>query len=507
MTCLGYINQPMAVKVHGGGADHPFMRHALENWGYYAQLSRGDKTTLDPEIISALAKCPPFNSTKEMLPTLSVAARHGLVEVINSQVLQFPDCTPTTHPPQYASPFHVAVHYGQFQAFTDLLSTYGTQNLPLWTSNTFDTPAILHAILLSKAPLPFLEKLFAIGNSESPPDYMDMDINVRDANGQTPLMVACQLANSEDVIRLLLSQRGVEVDARDNRGLSAFHLAAMKLSTQSDGAHLLLSSFPSLDVETSDSEGTTAFMAACKNGHDRVVSEILTRAGDSSRLVRQTNSKGMSALMLALAHQPLSTHQPIVRLLLDHGSDLHARCSGIGYTPFLLAVIQQCTHMVSEDVKLSFPGILDLLLGFDPTAINQCDYKGRTGLMLVTRLPYSPMLIPFLLSHAQAPHTDTAQYINAVDNEGLSALMHTMGDSNTLAGRKNDRSIIVKDLLAFPSLDLHLLDSKGRGMLEIVCSASWPYFRRTWSFLKKPPASALGFFGVLYTLLEAEGGR
>ncbi|TEB24194.1 hypothetical protein FA13DRAFT_1909836 [Coprinellus micaceus] len=99
------------------------------------------------------------------------------------------------------------------------------QNLPLWTSCTRYTP-ILHTILSSKTPLPFLEKLLTVAYSESPPDDMNLDITVQNGSGETPLVVAFQ-SGDEAIIRLLLSQRNVDADLRDGQGRSSLHFALM----------------------------------------------------------------------------------------------------------------------------------------------------------------------------------------------------------------------------------------------------------------------------------------
>jgi ankyrin repeat protein len=47
-----------------------------------------------------------------------------------------------------------------------------------------------------------------------------VDVNVRDRDGRTPLMIACRYA-SEDAIEVLLAQKTIDVTAVNKFGLNA----------------------------------------------------------------------------------------------------------------------------------------------------------------------------------------------------------------------------------------------------------------------------------------------
>ncbi len=92
------------------------------------------------------------------------------------------------------------------------------------------------------------------------------DPNIRDYQGFTPLMRAV-VENREAVVRRLLGSKRTQVNASDERGIGALHLAAA--AGRLETTRLLLAG--GADKAQVDRDGNTARSLAKASGHDEVV--------------------------------------------------------------------------------------------------------------------------------------------------------------------------------------------------------------------------------------------
>ncbi len=97
-------------------------------------------------------------------------------------------------------------------------------------------------------------------------------VNASDNNGYTPLLASCHSGGGPEKVEFLATNRA-RIDARTNNGLQPVHLACTK-------GHLrivkwLIESNPGIDVLSRDFHGDTILHLACKGGHQKVVRYIL----------------------------------------------------------------------------------------------------------------------------------------------------------------------------------------------------------------------------------------
>jgi uncharacterized protein len=141
------------------------------------------------------------------------------------------------------------------------------------------------------------------------------DINARDAQGRTPVMLATYQHNT-DMVRALL-QAGAGVNIRDNNKENPLlHAAAqgwldiLRLAIE---AHA--------DTRLTNRFGGISIIPASERGHLEIVRELLTRTDIN---VNHVNNLGWTALLEAIIlSNGGKTHQQIVQLLVDYGADVN----------------------------------------------------------------------------------------------------------------------------------------------------------------------------------------
>lgn len=189
---------------------------------------------------------------------------------------------------------------------------------------------------------------------------VDINIEVRNLDGETPLMCAVRTDKEEIVTLLLKNNANVNVRASES-GKTCLHLAAEKDKT---GIITRLLLKRGADLEATDGMGLTSLSAAAFHGND-VVARILleqgadqqatealhyaTMHGNHSFMGRLLNPRGpdfeafYEASSYGFSTQPgrdtvAKRRVVLVRMLLDHGADIHAR-NNKGFTPLQIAAV------------------------------------------------------------------------------------------------------------------------------------------------------------------------
>jgi ankyrin repeat protein/mono/diheme cytochrome c family protein len=132
------------------------------------------------------------------------------------------------------------------------------------------------------------------------------DVNARDAEGNTPLILASFYA-SPRCVELLL-EKGADVNASNEVGVTALTRAA----TSYEKTRRLVAAGAKVRVRTADLGNTPLILAARRAGNARTVRLLLERGADAT----EHNNIGVSPIISGAASGDLET----VRLLLDAGA-------------------------------------------------------------------------------------------------------------------------------------------------------------------------------------------
>jgi ankyrin repeat protein len=132
------------------------------------------------------------------------------------------------------------------------------------------------------------------------------DVNARDTEGNTPLILASFYASPE-CIGLFL-EKGADVNAANENGVTALHRAA----TNFEKTRLLVDAGAKVRVRTADFGNTPLILAARRAGNARTVKLLLERGADAT----ERNNAGISPIISGAASNCLDT----VRYLLGAGA-------------------------------------------------------------------------------------------------------------------------------------------------------------------------------------------
>ena len=172
------------------------------------------------------------------------------------------------------------------------------------------------------------------------------DINVRDAQGRTPVMIATYQHNT-DMVRTLL-QAGAGVNIRDNNKENPL----LHAGAQGWLDILRLAIEAHADTRLTNRFGGISIIPASERGHVEIVRELLTRTDIN---VNHVNNLSWTALLEAIVlSNGGKAHQQIVQLLVDYGADVNlADRDGVtplqharerGFTEIESILLQAGTH-------------------------------------------------------------------------------------------------------------------------------------------------------------------
>ncbi|KAL7273945.1 hypothetical protein RUND412_003172 [Rhizina undulata] len=142
-----------------------------------------------------------------------------------------------------------------------------------------------------------------------------VDLNAKSDPGWSPLHVAADKGH-EAVVRLLLEQEGVELNVKNESGWTPLWIAAYR---GHEAAARLLFEHKDVDLNAKNDDGETPLYVAVKMGHEAVVRVLVEQKGVD--LNAKTN-RGLTPLCIAANFG----HEAVVRLLLEQeGVDLNAK--------------------------------------------------------------------------------------------------------------------------------------------------------------------------------------
>jgi ankyrin repeat protein len=227
------------------------------------------------------------SKTRDGETPLHVACASGQLEIV--QCLVRYGAAPDETNNNQATALHLACCIGDFQITRSLIEQ-GTN----MTAKDKDSDITLHC-----RPHKLVEQFPQVG----------IDINARNASGQTPLYLASGYGNIE-VARYLI-KHGADLNCCDEGGGTTLHIAAQY--GHLNIVQLLLEH--GVGVQVRNKEHATPLMLASSGGHVEVSRVLIEHQADVNSIM----DEDWVSLHLASRYG----HADVVQLLLDHGADVN----------------------------------------------------------------------------------------------------------------------------------------------------------------------------------------
>ena len=216
-----------------------------------------------------------------------------------------------------------------------------------------------------------------------------VDVNAPQGDGATALAWAAHWDDMETAE--LLIRAGANVNAANSYGVTPLALACTNESAAMV-ERLLKAGADANGAPT----GTPALMVAARTGNVEIVNSLLAHGANVNA---KESAHGQTALMWAVAEK----HPEAAKLLIEHGSDVHAR-SASGFTPLLFAAQQGDVESARTLIEAG-------------ANVNDAVPEDGSALVVATHSGNEPLAL-FLLEKGADP--------NATDAYGITALHYAL---------------------------------------------------------------------------------
>ena len=305
--------------------------------------------------------------------------------------------------------------------------------------------------------------------------YEKLQVNRKNRNGDTALIIAAKLGRL-DSVRDLLTYPAINLDIKNNQGNTAFMEAINNDHTEHHSIIELFLRYGYKDINAVNNEGNTAFMIATVNNHKQIL-RLLAKQPDID--VNHQNAGGNTAFMLAAQKSQDSTMELIYTmsnvnyhivnknqddafvLAATHGAYHYPKIAFFyekklyttetlnkAFRTFMRASFIDMAY-AEHDIYQSLARFLDCP-GIDATQVSK---KGQTFLHIICRCCHDNSQLTLLL-----PLMDYIN-INAVDSKGNTALMYA-----SMQGHPRK----IWQLMTSMKLDVYIRNTDGKTALDLA---------------------------------------
>ena len=309
--------------------------------------------------------------------------------------------------------------------------------------------------------LTYAVKHGALANVQALLGIPQIDIDAKNTNGSTTLMVATN-DSKDDVVKALIDH-GADVNITDKNDWTPLMCAAKKGDLRIVQALL---SAPHININSKNTSGSTALMVAIENTRDEVVKALINKGAN----VNAADNKGWTPLLFAAQEGYLK----IVQALLSAPEiDINARKPSVG-TALMVAVDNGKDDVVKA------------LIDYNANA-NIADKHGWTPLILAAKKGYltitkTLLSAPNIDIDARKPDVGTALMVAADNGEDdiVKVLIDHGADVNItdddnwtplIWAAEQGYLPIVKTLLSAPQIDINAkrINGKTALYLPVIC--------------------------------------
>ena len=340
-------------------------------------------------------------------PPLIFAIKYNKKEVIETLLLY--GANVNIQDREGNTPLHFAIKFRHYELVTTLLH-YGADihltnhnNVSCFESATDEEKELLSNIetlidtdahnIFETARLGDLNRLI---HSVSNPSQLQQ----KNSEGQSLLHLAT-LSNNIKIVLYLLN-KGLDIDAEDNEGLTPL-IIALSHARYMNIAILLLNRHATLEhVSTS---GHSALSVAIRNNNPEGAMMLIKRGANINIADNAHTPLTLTHIALLQYHEQAQQYRELETLLLAKGAKVDVKLNSLGWTPLCTTVTKAADKPNSEHIKLL------LQLGAD---VNHLDINGRTPLMLAASMGRLDSVEVLMRNYA-----DNTTF----DNFGWSALM------------------------------------------------------------------------------------
>lgn len=220
-------------------------------------------------------------------------------------------------------------------------------------------------------PLKELKTLMADPDESKMMTWMETHkyiINVKDADGFTPLILAC-LHEKYNVVKFLL-ENNADVNARNIRGTTPFIAAVHKGNVYVANSILNKMDVKFASINTPKTDGYTALMIASEHGNQDMVKFLVENGAN----VNAINVERNNAIMLASK----GGHMEIVKLLAENGGQFEVQ-DNAGYTALMIASLNG--HQSTVNLLLDKGAIVNTINKYKDNALMLASAEGHTGVV------------------------------------------------------------------------------------------------------------------------------